>query len=277
MFRPPAGRTAPRRIKVNLMLATLSDVVGLEHLHYGLWDGDPLTRAGLEQAQERYLERLMSLIPEGASRVLDVGCGTGAFSRKLKDRGFEVEGLSPDPKQQRFYGERVGRPFHLGAFQDFYPERPYDVVMMSESAQYVWLPSLFPAIQRAAPGGCLVVADYFVVEQDGSAMSRSGHPLDAFLTQAEEAGLDLDHREDITDASLPTLVLGKQWVDRYIRASGHVFEEWISSRRPWLLALAKRFFGRTVDRKLGELDDLLDAEEFARVKRYLLLRYRIPY
>ena len=38
------------------------DVLGLEHLHYGLWDGDPLTLDGLMAAQERYTDHLIELI-----------------------------------------------------------------------------------------------------------------------------------------------------------------------------------------------------------------------
>lgn len=275
-FRPPKGKRAPRRIKVNLMLAVLADVVGLEHLHYGLWDGESLDREGLERAQERYLEHLEALIPDGVKRILDVGCGTGAFSRRLTESGFEVEGLSPDPKQQKLYQERVGKPFHLGAFQDFHPAEPFDLVMMSESAQYVWLDSLFPAIRRAAPGGHVLLADYFVIVEDGSVMAKSGHPLESFRAKAEAAGLTLDHEEDITDATLPTLVLGRRWIESYVRSSGGVVEEWIGSRRPWLLKLVRRMFGGTAKRKLGELEALLDPEEFARVKRYLIKRYRVP-
>lgn len=276
VFRPPRGRGGPRRIKVNLMLAALADVVGLEHLHYGLWDGEAVDRQGLERAQERYLERLESLIPPGVRRILDVGCGTGAFSRRLTAAGYEVEGLSPDPKQQRLYAERVGRPFHLGAFQDFFPAVPFDLVLMSESSQYVWLDSLFPAIHRAAAGGHLLLADYFVTQQDGSAMAKSGHPLETFRAKAAAAGLDLDHEEDITEATLPTLELGRQWVERYVKPSGSVIEEWIGSRRPRLLRLLRRLFAGAARRKLGELEALLDPEAFARVKRYLILRYRVP-
>ena len=66
-----------------------SDVLGLEHLHYGIWEtGDELTLANLKAAQERYQQSIIDLLPpvdsKKPTRVLDVGCGTGELSKALK-------------------------------------------------------------------------------------------------------------------------------------------------------------------------------------------------
>ncbi len=37
------------------------------------------------------------LEPEAGARILDVGCGTGYFTRRLAAEGYEVTGLDPDP------------------------------------------------------------------------------------------------------------------------------------------------------------------------------------
>ncbi|MEV4472391.1 class I SAM-dependent methyltransferase [Nonomuraea sp. NPDC049504] len=37
---------------------------------------------------EHYHELLIRGIPEGAKQALDVGCGTGAFARRLAGRGL---------------------------------------------------------------------------------------------------------------------------------------------------------------------------------------------
>ena len=55
-----------------------SDVLGLDHLHYGLWEADEeLTVANLKLAQNRYQQAIIDLLPPPPPRVLDVGCGTG--------------------------------------------------------------------------------------------------------------------------------------------------------------------------------------------------------
>ena len=41
-----------------------SDVLGLEHLHYGIWhESDALTLANLKAAQERYQRAIIELLP----------------------------------------------------------------------------------------------------------------------------------------------------------------------------------------------------------------------
>lgn len=274
-FRTPDDPRTTRRVKVNLTLRFCHEVLGLYHLHYGLWNGEEVGFEGFRQAQERYTEKLVEWIPEGVESVLDVGCGTGATARLLRDRGFEVEGLSPDPYQQELFARRVQRPFHLGRFQEFVPGRAYDLVLMSESSQYIWLDSLFPAVQRAATDGHLLVADYFTVEDDGSKLAKSGHPLDRYLEAAKDAGLELLRQEDVTELTLPTLDLATSWLDRYVDPSLGMFGEHLTVKYPRLFGLARRLFGGKVSRELTAGRELLDSARFGRIKRYQFLLFRV--
>lgn len=274
-FRTPDDARSPRKVKVNIPLKFCHLVLGLDHLHYGLWNGEPLHLEGLKSAQRRYSERLFALIPEGISSILDVGAGTGATGKELAERGYEVEGLSPDPYQQELFTARVGQPFHLGRFQEFEAARTYDLVLMSESSQYIWLDSLFPAVLRTAPGGVLLVADYFLIDHIEGPQGDSGHLLDAYLQKAADHGLELEHQEDITESTLPTLELATLWLDRYVDPSLGILGESISRRYPTLAALGRRLLRK----HLAKLDNarlLMNPESFARAKRYQLLRFRIP-
>lgn len=274
-FRTPEDTRSPRKVKVNIPLKFCHRVLGLEHLHYGLWNGEPLHLEGLKSAQRRYSDRLLAQIPEGVSSILDVGAGTGATGRTLKERGYEVEGLSPDPYQKELFTAKVGQPFHLGRFQEFEPGHPYDLVLMSESSQYIWLDSLFPAVLRTAPGGTLLVADYFLVEDIGGPLAESGHPLDSYLAEAAEHGLELEHQEDITEAALPTLELATLWLDRYVDPSLDILGEAVSRRYPKIAALGRRLVRKHLD-KLEDARRIMDKEAFARAKRYQILRFRVP-
>ncbi len=263
-----------QRVKVSFALRFYSEVLKLDHLHYGLWDGEPLNLEGMRSAQERYLERLASYIPEGTGTILDVGCGTGAFSALLKERGFTVEGLSPDPHQQKLYAERVGQPFHLTRFQEFEPQRRYDLVMMSEVAQYIWLPSFFPAVRRACPDGHLLLADYFRIPVGGELPKGSGHPLAGFLEEAGKNGVELLEREDITAATAPTLDLGKNLLDDHFEPAVLLVGETLESRHPWIYGLGRRLLRRRFE-KLIEGRDFVDGEAFRRTRKYLILLFRV--
>jgi len=266
---------SPRRVKVNLPLRFCHEVLGLDHLHYGLWDGEPLDLEGLASAQQRYTETLLEWVPEGVDSILDVGCGTGATGRELRDRGFDVEGLSPDPYQQQLFARRVGRPFHLGRFQEFEPAKTYDLVLMSESSQYIWLDSLFPAVRRAAPGGYLLVADYFTVGVGEGSGKQSGHPLDDYLEAAAAAGLELLRQEDVTARALPTLELAGRWHQRYIDPSLTMLGDHFAAKYPRLFRCGRWLLGGWIERRLGAGRREMDATEFRRRKCYQLLLFHV--
>ncbi len=52
-------------------------------------------------------EAVTWLLTEGASRVLDVGAGTGALSRTLVSLGLDVVAVEPDPQMRRVLSEQV--------------------------------------------------------------------------------------------------------------------------------------------------------------------------
>ncbi len=253
------------------------EVLGLEHLHYGLWTkSDPLTLEGLRAAQERYLDHLLTQLPAAPGSVLDVGCGAGGNSKVLMERGYEVEGLSPDPFHGERFREATGRPFHLAKFQDFRAERRFDIVFMSESAQYVPLDRLFDSVATAVePGGCLLLSDYFVLVKDGTPVTKSGHLLDDFLAAATNAGFRLDYEEDITEQVLPSLALGGQILDELILPGMRLVLLRLSQKRPRLV----RFVLRRLRSRLAKLEkrkEILDPDLYRRKKRYMIYRFQAP-
>jgi SAM-dependent methyltransferase len=52
---------------------------------------------------------LKLLAPESGARVLDVGCGTGYFTRRLSAEGYEVTGVDPDPAVLAYARSHRGR------------------------------------------------------------------------------------------------------------------------------------------------------------------------
>jgi SAM-dependent methyltransferase len=100
--------------------------------------------------------------------VLDVACGTGEHARRLRSKGFEVEGIDLDPAFVRIASEKnPGGRFMQGDMSDFHLSRQYDAVLcLFSSIGYL---QTLDRVQRAltcfrehlAPGGAIVVEPWF--------------------------------------------------------------------------------------------------------------------
>ena len=128
-----------------------NEVLGLDHLHYGIWKGDEeLTLANLKVAQLRYEDLLVSKLPQQARKILDVGCGTSTMTKRMLDMGLDVHGLSPDETQKNNFTHNLNAPFYHSFFEAFESEEKFDCLIMSESAQYI--PPKKPGRPRPPPG-----------------------------------------------------------------------------------------------------------------------------
>jgi MPBQ/MSBQ methyltransferase len=258
-----------------------SDVLGLEHLHYGIWEPqDELTLANLKSAQERYQQAIIDLLPETDSknpiRVLDVGCGTGELSKILKAKGYEVEGLSPDINHVESYAEKVGQPFYRCVFEDFKPNQTYDVVIMSESCQYIALDKLFPVLtQCLSQDGAWLVVDYFVLDGVSGRMAKSGHTYTDFQRAITGSSMVMDYDRDITEATLKTLDFARSLVER-----GELALTMLKQRidqRNWALSKVVNFIMWLARKEVEKLDDnriLIDSDAFRQAKTYRLMRFK---
>lgn len=211
------------KIKVDVMLKFFLDITGTDYLHFGIWEeGDPLDLEHVQAAQERYTNRLIEMIPEGVHSVLDVGCGVGGNAKRLAEKGFEVTALAPDPYQRQLFTERTGGriPFILSRFEEYEPDRTFDLILMSESVQYQNLDESFPNAYRALrPGGYLLASDFYRLESSRDVKERKlpSHFLPDVLEKARIHGFELLREDDVTEQTVPTLEYGKMVFERYIR------------------------------------------------------------
>lgn len=245
-----------------------NQVLGLERLHYGLWQPeDELTFDNLKAAQQRYEDLLTGSIPAGTKTVLDVGCGTGVMSAKLKSLDYEVEGLTPDIHQKKLIEKKVDIPLHFCRFEDFKPAKTFDCIIMSESAQYIPLPKLFNvAKQTLSPNGYLMVCDYFVLNHARGIMAKSGHNYDAFLSAAMANNFNVIQSQDISRQTAITLDMADDYCNRVLLAVDIATEK-IRSRYPRITRMIIGLLGKKV-REMNDQRQLLDSELFKANKRY---------
>jgi SAM-dependent methyltransferase len=100
------------------------------------------------------LDFVCAHLPPPPARVLDAGCGQGALTRALVDRGYEARGIDPKAPD--------GPLFERSGLEDLHAERRYDVAIAVVSLHHV--ADLALSVERLAdaivPGGLLLVDEF---------------------------------------------------------------------------------------------------------------------
>ena len=252
--------------------------LGTRDLHYGLWQDDlEVCIQNLPEAQKRYTDFLLSHVPEGVKRILDVGCGAGGVATELLARGYQVEGISPSPLLSEAAQKQAGADFviHPGRFEDvsFTEDEKFDLVMFSESFQYITLQTVLEdAKQRLNPGGHILICDFFKSGAPGKSVIGGGHPLHKFQAVLEKSGLEVLADKDITRETAPNLdivnQMGQELLYPTFKLIGYSFE----SNHPWLAKIIRWKYQKKI-RKINRkyLSGERNGESFALHKVYRLL------
>lgn len=171
--------------------------------------------------------RFLPRIPGG--KLLDVGCGNGAFLERMQRLGWEVEGLEPDSAaagqaQRRGFRVRCARIEEAQL-----PPKHYDAITLSHVLEHLPLPAA--ALSRLAaalkPGGFLVSISPNPAGILARRYGRAWRELDPprHLVLPSPAGCRILCRRLGVKARVFTLWSESHWVrgqSRQIRASGRV-------------------------------------------------------
>ncbi|MFO7709657.1 MAG: class I SAM-dependent methyltransferase [Desulfobacterales bacterium] len=117
-----------------------------------------------KNGRERMWAQRMNLIERisaGPGRLLDVGCGDGAFLDHAIRRGWAVDGTEVSTWAADHASRRLGRAiFHGEIWDTGFPAQRYDVVTLWHVLEHVWAPLrvLEEARRVMKPSGRLVVA-----------------------------------------------------------------------------------------------------------------------
>ena len=258
--------------------------IGTRDLHYGLWQDDlEVSVQNLPEAQRRYSDFLIGHIPAEVKRILDVGCGAGGLASELIARGYEVEGVSPSPLLSDAARRQAGEEFriHEGRFEDvgFSDEERFDLVMFSESFQYITLNTVLgDAMRRIGPGGYILICDFFKTGAPGKSVIGGGHPVAKFDAALEKSGLEVLEDIDITRETAPNLDLVDQMGRELLYPTFNLIGYAFGSNHPWLAKILRWKYRKKLDKIYHKyLSGERNAQSFARHKVYrlLLLRKRL--
>ncbi|WP_022851846.1 class I SAM-dependent methyltransferase [Limisalsivibrio acetivorans] len=252
--------------------------LGSDHLHYGFWSGLEVNKENLKEAQEAYTDNLVSAIPEGVVSVLDVGCGIGKNSRRLKDEGYSVEGVSPSDVLSEYARELMGDDYVIypSLFEEAEIDKTYDLILFSESFQYMDLERVFDkALGLLNPGGCILICDFFKKDVPGKCVIGGGHRMGKFYKKLAEKPLDIVRDDDITAETAPTMDLVNELMEEVGKPFWNLIFIYMEQKSSILSKFVKWKFKKKINKiEHKYLKGLRNSEHFSEYKSYRLILIR---
>ena len=264
----------------DIALRLAHKLLGITHLHYGYFDsGLKKDLANLPKAQEKYVANLLTFIPKGVKRIFDVGSGSGGVAEKLVKKRFSVTCLAPDPyliqKTLENTGGKVDTITDLYENVTHIPPESFDLILMSESCQYIKVREGWEQHRKfLRPGGYVLLSDFFKIrELDQPYLSKSGHPLDEFIAEGERQGFKLLKKSDITKFVAPTMDIYQGIITDKVFPVLDAISEFVSRRYPRLHRMLKPIVGPKMERLVKKYSKQ-DSETFKKYKGYFILLFQ---
>jgi len=231
------------------------------YLHYGYWKNIPvppeeLTMARFREAQAAYVDLIGDRIPAEVKTILDVGCGIGGNATYLVSKGYTVDGLAPDSfQQEKFLAKTQGKAkFYLTTFEQFQAEYTYDLVLFSESTQYMAAQDIATGAAKVLnSGGYVLLVD--MMRTDASykeGMFSNCHEVKEFQATMEQAGFKLIETKDISEQILPTIDLYMQEFRTYGMSTINYIGTLVEITVPPIYKLFQFLFGKWIGGLLNE-------------------------
>jgi SAM-dependent methyltransferase len=272
-------KTISRQVGLEIASICGKHFLNLDDLHYGYWPGWlKVDISNIRTAQENYTKFLLSHIPEGVKTILDVGCGKGHIARKLIDAGFKVDGVSPSHIFAEEARELLGNSSEIFEcfYEQFQTEKKYDLVMFSESFQYI---NPEEAIKKTLSvlnaGGFLLISDIFKNDVAGTSRVSGGHGLKTFYKIVSAYPLEQIKDIDITEQTAPNIDIEEHIFSEVVYPVAMLVDQVFESQHPHI----SRFIKWKYQKKIKKIYDKYfsgqrTGENFKKFKTYRLMLYK---
>jgi len=276
--------TTKSKVKSNIIgldigLAFGRFFLNTEDLHFGYWPvGEKPDAQNFAWAQENHSKLIMDKIPKGTRRILDVGSGSGNMALKLIKSGFKVDCVIPSEYLAQAVQEKIQNrgKIYICKFEDHNSTERYDLIMFSESFQYVNIASSIKKVTNMLnPGGHLLICDFFRLDVAEKSLMGGGHLWKAFEESVGNTALKLISDIDITDETSPTVDFLDQFCQEVLKPVGEMTGEYMLSNYPKITRILMWKFRKRIDKiKLRYLSGTVNGESFKKFKTYRLLLYK---
>tara|TARA_B100001123_G_scaffold397723_1_gene481183 strand:- start:5 stop:844 length:840 start_codon:yes stop_codon:yes gene_type:complete len=273
------SKVSSRRIGLEIELAIGRFFLDTEDLHYGYWPEKKVTSVqSFKKAQEAHSNLIIKHIPKETKRILDVGSGSGNLALQLINQGFQVDCVIPS----EFLAEQVKAKLgdrshiHICGFEQIDESNKYDLVLFSESFQYVKLVKSLEKISNMVNfGGHLLICDFFKRDVEGKSPLGGGHAWNTFQSKISSHPLQLITDIDITAETAPTIDLLAKFNKEVLAPVASMSGEYLIDHYPKLSRLFKWKFRNRLNKIHNiYLSGAVNGESFQQYKEYHLLVYK---
>ena len=182
-----------------------------EHLHYGIWPDDlEIIPENVRKAQDLHSKLIIDAIPDNVETILEDGSGSGGIAEKLVKEGYAVHCVSPSEYLADAIEEKLGNKVKVyrSTCQDLQLEQKYDLVIFSESFQYVQVnQALEKSIEALKSDSHLLICDFFRQPGTGRRPLGGGHGWDWFQNALKDYPFEEITNTDITKETARTMDL----------------------------------------------------------------------
>ena len=249
-----------------------------EDLHYGYWPkGKTATIQNFSEAQKAHSKLIIDHFPDGTQRILDVGSGSGNLALKLINKGFQVDCVIPSEFLAEQVRAKLGNQstIHICGFEDVPESEKYDLILFSESFQYVKLgESMVKIMTMLNPGEYLLICDFFRRDVPGKSPMGGGHSWQGFQDIITKHPLKMVADLDITEETAPTIDLLAKFNTDVVTPISEMSGIYLIDHYPRITRLLQWKFKKRIE-KISRiyLSGAVNGYSFKQFKEYHLLVY----
>ena len=273
-------KVTPNEIGLEIGLVLSRFFFNTEHLHFGFWPDDLSVKIdNLKKAQDLHSNQILSSIPGHVKTILDVGSGSGGLAEKLVGNGYKVECVSPSDYLSDAIEEKLKSSVvvHRSTFEKFESQKKYDLVLFSESFQYVNINKTLnklPGIIKDK--GHLLICDFFRQPGTGTKPLGGGHDWQVFQNNLGDHDFTIVDDVDITKETARTYDLINQILNEVAGPVRDLSAKYLDSHYPKGMRLLKWYF----DKKIRRINRIyfagnMTGEMFNKLKTYRILLYQV--
>ena len=272
-------RVSSQKIGLDIGLVIGRFFMGSEDLHYGYWpNGKDASVQNFAHAQDSHSELIMNQIPENINYILDVGGGSGNLALKLINNGYRVDCVIPSAFLAEQAKTKLGNEsvIHICGFEQMPSTKTYDLIIFSESFQYVKMKKSLQKIEKmTSPNGHLLICDFFRRDLPEKSPIGGGHSWQGFKDTISTLPFQQVTDLDISLETAPTIDLLDQFCQDVLMPISEMSGSYLQYNYPYLTALLNWKLKKRIEKiRRTYLSGELNGESFKKFKTYRLLLYK---